>query len=277
MNSSNTCTKIIQNLIGICMITFAIPTLAQQKPLPVKKSVPLPVITTLPASYAKRSLDEIENPYHLEEGSNTRTEYSMLARDTGYLEIGNYRIRVSAFTKMEHQEITGKIKFPDSLVYVAMVSTQNDESRDTIILKGNKPSSTLIAQLQKKPADIDPYAWQQLNQTMGFGNDCPPGNCRHHFIAITRTKRLIRVSEPQEITKILPRISTAADAAFAIIKRSHLPTVKTAAIKGGFLVLINEKIGDCPIDFADVLYKVSSTGKQERLGMVITKRTTLCH
>lgn len=277
MNDSNTAIKVIQNLIGICMIVLAIPTLAQQKPTSEKKPVQLPVITTLPASYAKRSLDEIENPYHLEEGSNTRTEYSMLARDTGYFEIGNYRIRVSAFTKMEHQELAGKIKFPDSLIYVAMVSTQNDESRDTIILKGIKPSPTLITRLQQKPADIDPYAWQQLNQTMGFGNDCPPGNCRHHFIAITRTKQLIRVTEPQEIIKILPRISNVTDAVFAIIKRTHIPTVKTAAIKGGYLVVVNEKIGDCPIDYADVLYKISTAGKQERLGMVITKRTTLCH
>jgi hypothetical protein len=222
-------------------------------------------------------LEEIENPYGLEEGSNTRIEYSALAKDTGFLNIGSYRIRISGLTKREHQEISGKIKFPDSLSFVAMVFLQDGEPRDTIILKGTKPSAALINKLQKRPADIDPYAWQQINRTLGFGNDCPPGDCRRHIIAITRSNKMIKVTEPEEMVKILPRIHSELDAVFAISKRNYLPTTKTARIKEGYLVLMNEKISDCPINYADVLYKVSFTGKIERMGMVITKKTTLCH
>ena len=250
---------------------------AQQKNIPAKKQLPQPIITKLPESFSNRSLEEIENPYALEEGTNTRKEYSALAQDTGFLNIGAYRIRLSGFTKWEHQDIVGKIKFPESLSFVAIVYLQNGEPRDTIALKGTKPTATLIKKLEKKPAAIDPYAWQQLNRTIGFGNDCPPGDCRHHFIAISRSNRLIKVTEPMEMPRILPRIRSAQDALFAIIKKDYLPTAKTAKTQEGYLLLINEKISDCPINYADILYKVSHSGKIERLGMVITKRTTLCH
>lgn len=255
----------------------ALMSLAQKKTIPQKTKTPPAIITRLPDAFSKRSLEEIENPYALEEGSNTRIEYSILARDTGYLNIGAYRIRINGFSKMDYQEAKGKLRFPDSLRFVAVVHTQNGEPTDTIILKGTKPSSTLISRLNQKPPDIDPYAWQQLNRTMGFGNDCPPGDCRRHFIALTASGRLIKVNDPQEMTKILPRIHGATDALFYVVKKNHLPTAKTARIRDGFLVVINEKISDCPINFADVLYKVSFAGKTERMGLVITKRTTLCH
>lgn len=256
---------------------FVLMSHAQKKMIPQKSKDPLPVITMLPDSYSKRSLEEIENPYALEEGTNTRKEYSVLAKDTGYLNIGAYRIRINGFSRMDYQEAKSKLRFPDSLRFVAVVHTQNGEPTDTIILKGIKPSSALISRLNQKPPDVDPYAWQQLNRTMGFGNDCPPGECRRHFIAITASGRLIRVNDPQEMTKIMPRIQSATDALFHVVKKNELPTAKTARVSDGFLVIINEKISDCPINFADVLYKVSFTGKTERMGMVITKRTTLCH
>jgi hypothetical protein len=261
----------------MALFSILMPAIAQQKKIPPKKKPTSPIIGLLPDSFAKRSLEEIENPYSLEEGSNTRTEYSVLARDTGFLNVGAYRIRISGFSKIEHQEVSDKIRFSDSLTFVAVVLLQDGVPRDTIILKGTKPSAALINKLQKRPADIDPYAWQQLNRTQGFGNDCPPGDCRRHFIAITKTNRLIKVVEPEEMSKIQPRIHSDLDALFAITKRNLVPTAKTAKINDGFLVLLNEKISDCPIDFADILYKVSFTGKIEKLGMVITKRTTLCH
>jgi hypothetical protein len=268
---------LIRFLFTTILFSILLPANAQQKKIVPKKTPALPIISRLPDSFSKRSLEEIENPYGLEEGSNTRVEYSVLARDTGFLNIGSYRIRISGFTKIEHQEISGKIKFPDSLSFVAIVFLQDGEPRDTVVLKGTKPSASLINKLEKKPANADPYAWQQLNRTLGFGNDCPPGDCRRHFITITKSNRLIKVIEPEEMPKILPRIHSSLDALFAITKRNHLPTAKTAKIKDGFLILLNEKISDCPIDFADVLYKVSFTGKIEKLGMVITKKTTLCH
>jgi hypothetical protein len=277
MTRYNSAIYIIRVLFTTALFSVLLPAMAQQNKIPPQKKPALPVIIKLPDSFSKRSLEEIENPYGLEEGSNTRVEYSVLTRDTGFLNIGAYRIRISGFTKIEYQEITGKIKFPDSLGFVAMVFLQDGEPRDTVVLKGTKPSGTLINKLEKRPADTDPYAWQQLNRTLGFGNDCPPGDCRRHFIAITRSSRLIKVIEPEEIIKILPRVQTALDAVFAITKQNHVPTAKTARIKDGYLVLLNEKISDCPINFADILYKVSFTGKIERLGMVITKRTTLCH
>jgi hypothetical protein len=268
---------IIRFLFTTALFSVLLPANAQQKKIPPQKKPALPVIIRLPDSFAKRSLEEIENPYGLEEGSNTRVEYSALSRDTGFLNIGAYKINIPGFTKIEPQEIIGKIKFSDSLRFVAIVNLQNGEPRDTIVLKGIKPAAALINKLQKRPADIDPYAWQQINRTLGFGNDCPPGDCRRHFIAITRSNRLIKVAEPEEMVKILPRIHSELDAVFAISKRDYLPTAKTARIKDGFLVLLNEKISDCPINYSDVLYKVSFTGKIERLGMVITKKTTLCH
>jgi len=273
--SSTMC--IIRFLFTTALFSVLLPANAQQKKISPKTTASLPIITRLADSFAKRSLEEIENPYGLEEGSNTRIEYSALSRDTGFLNMGAYRLRLSGFTKRQHQEISGKIKFPDSLSFVAIVFFQDGDPKDTVILRGIKPSDAVINKLQKRPADINPYAWQQLNRTMGFGNDCPPGDCRRHFIAITKSNRLIKVIEPEEMTKILPRIHSELDAVFAITKRNHLPTAKTAKIKDGFLVLLNEKISDCPINYADILYKVSFTGKIEKLGMVITKKTTLCH
>lgn len=204
-------------------------------------------------------------------------DYSVLKNDTGFLNIGEYRINLSRFTNYKRESIIGNLSFPDSLVYVAIVNNRGEESTDTTIIRGKKPDPLLIKKLQRKPAEIDAYAWQELSRKQGFGNDCPPGNCTHYFIAITKTKRLIKVSNPEDLFKILPRIKTGNDAFFHIVKNDYWPRGKYAKTKDGFLVLLNEKISNCPIDYADILYQVDYNGKLVQLGRVITQKTMLCH
>lgn len=236
-----------------------------------------PTWGNLDKSYGKRSLEEIENPHAIEEGANDRIDYSVVAKDTGRLNIGEYWINLSRFYSYKQESIINSLSFPDSLVYVAIVNNRGDDSFDTTIIRGKKPDPLLIKKLQQRPAAIDPYAWQELSRKQGFGNDCPPGNCTHYFIAITKTRRLIKVSNPDELGKILPRIKTGNDAFFSVVKNDYWPRGKYAKTKDGFLVLLNEKITNCPIHYADILYRIGFDGKISQLGRVITQKTLLCH
>lgn len=236
-----------------------------------------PVWGNLDKSYAKRSLEEMENPHAIEEGANNRVDYSVATKDTGRLNTGAYWINLSRFYTYKQESIINSLSFPDSLVYVAIVNNRGDDHSDTTIIRGRQPDAVLIKKLQKKPANIDAYAWQELSRQQGFGNDCPPGNCTHYFIAITKTKRLIKVSNPDKLVKILPKIKTGNDAFFSIVKNDYWPRGKYAKTTDGFLVLLNEKITNCPIHYADVLYKVGFDGKISQLGRVITQKTMLCN
>lgn len=236
-----------------------------------------PTWGSLGKEYAKRSLEEMENPYAIEEGTNNRVDYSVATKDTGRLNIGAYWINLSRFYTYKQESIINSLSFPDSLVYVAIVNKRGDDHSDTTIIRGRQPDAMLIKKLQKKPANIDAYAWQELSRQQGFGNDCPPGNCTHYFIAITKTKRLIKVSNPDNLVKILPKIKTGHDAFFSIVKNDYWPRGKYAKTTDGFLVLLNEKITNCPIHYADVLYKVGFDGKISQLGRVITQKTMLCN
>lgn len=231
----------------------------------------------LDKAFAKRSLEEIENPYAIEDGSNNKIDYSVLKKDTGRLNIGAHWINLERFYNFKQESITKSLSFPDSLLYVAIVNNRGDDYTDTTIIRGKKPDALLIKRLQKKPANIDPYAWQELSRKQGFGNDCPPGNCTHYFIAITKTKRLIKVSNPEDLFKILPTINTGNDAFFSIVKNDYWPRGKYAKIKDGFLVLLNEKITNCPIHYADILYMVGFDGRVSQLGRLITQKTLLCN
>lgn len=236
-----------------------------------------PTWGNLEMEFAKRSLEETENPYAIEKSTNNSIDYSVVNKDTGRLNIGAYWINLARFYNYKQESIMGSLSFPDSLVYVAIVNNRGEDSFDTTIIRGKKPDPLLIKKLQQRPAAIDPYAWQELNRKQGFGNDCPPGNCTHYFIAITKTKRLIKVSNPDDLVKILPRIKTGNDAFFSIAKNDYWPRGKYAKTKDGFLLLLNEKISNCPIDYADVLYQIDNNGKQVQLGRVITQKTMLCH
>jgi hypothetical protein len=236
-----------------------------------------PPMVRLKKTEAGQSIEELENPYNIEERSQSAMDYSVLKNDTGFLNIGEYRINLSRFTNYKQESIIKSLSFPDSLVYIAIVSNRGDDSFDTTIIRGKKPDPLLIKKLQRKPTEIDAYAWQELSRKQGFGNDCPPGNCTHYFIAITSTKRLIKVSNPDDLLKILPRLKTGNDAYFHIVKNDYWPRGKYAKTKNGFLVLLNEKISNCPIDYADVLYQVDYNGKLVQLGRVITQKTMLCH
>lgn len=236
-----------------------------------------PTMVRLENIFENNSIEALENPHKIEERTNSTIDYSVLKKNTGFLDIGEFRINLSRFTNYSQEPIIKSLSFLDSLVYIAIVNNRGGDKFDTTIIRGKKPSPSLIKNLQKRPPSIDPYTWQEIRRKEGFGNDCPPGNCTHYFIAITKTNRLIKVSNPDDMMKILPRIKTGNDAFFQIVQNNSRPKGKYAKTKEGFLVLLNEKISNCPINYADVLYRVDNIGNMVQLGRVITKKTTLCN
>jgi len=267
-----------QQLLDLLKKSYAISNQpAIKKKIDSLEGLLTPAIIRLENVFENNSIEALENPYKIEERSNSTIDYSALKKNIGFLNIGEFRINLSRFTNYKQESIIKSLSFPDSLVYVAMVKNHGDDKFDTIIIRGKKPDPLLIKKLQQRPAAIDPYAWQEIRRKEGFGNDCPPGNCTHYFIAITKTKRLIKVSNPDDMFKILPSIKTGNDAFFQVVQNDYRPKGKYIKTKDGFMVLLNEKISNCPIDYADVLYQVDNDGKLVMRGRVITKKTMLCN
>jgi hypothetical protein len=235
-----------------------------------------PVIISVKQDVASLSLEEMENPHRLETKKRNDSNYTALAMNSGMYRIGEYQIDMSKFKDVKSAD--RKYSFAAGLTYVALIrvngsDAMGDELRyDTTILFGSKPSTFVSAD---KAMDPTPWKFKLFNE--GFGNDCPPGVCTHYFIAINSMNQLITAMNLEQLKNIIPVIKQPADAVLFV--RQDIANIdgKYAKTKDGFLVLVNRTISECPIDYADILFHVSMNGELKQLGMVITKKTVLCH
>ncbi len=232
------------------------------------------IIMKLPDSLLAIPADERYNRYALEIVDGRSENKSALDWKDGLLDIGDYRINLARFSDFEQGKFFNKLSWPDTIAYVAMVSTGRGMGNDTTVLFSRQLTVTQKKRLKQAPKRA---GYEDFHQPVGFGNDCPPGDCRHYFIGLSTRNKIIQVNGPGEMNKLIPRTQNPYDAWFVLENASFWPRGKFAKLKDGFLVLLNKKIRDCQIDYADILYHVHENGSSEELGRVLTQKTTLCH
>lgn len=239
-----------------------------------------PVLISVKDKVKSMSLEEMENPYNLTMRPRNDSDYTALNRKSGMYRIGEVSINLSKFKSFEKNIDLAKLSFSDSLNYIATVyvngtSASEEFKEDTVMMRGEKTQDwKSIKNISEEP---DQEFWKIRKNAEGFGNDCPPGICTHYFMALTKSGFLINVKNVEEISKILPEVKTQNDALFLLTLGTNFTNGKYAKTKEGYLILLNRKITDCPIDYADILYQVDKKGKITNLGRVITRKTALCH
>jgi hypothetical protein len=231
------------------------------------------IIMKLPDSLLAIPAEERYNRYALEIIDGRSEDKSALGWKDGLLDIGDYRINLAGFNDFVQDKFYGKLSWPDTIVYVAMVSTGRGMSNDTTVLFTKQLTVTQKNRLKQVPK----RGYEDFQQPPGFGNDCPPGDCRHYFIGLSMRGKIVQVNGPGEMNKLIPRTQNPYDAWFVLENASYWPRGKFAKVKDGYLVLVNKKTRDCQIDYADILYHVHENGSSEELGRVLTQKTTLCH
>ena len=239
-----------------------------------------PLLISVKDEVKSMSLEEMENPYNLTMRPRNDSDYTALNRKSGMYRIGEVSINLSKFRTFEKNIDLARLSFSDSLVYVATVFVNGTNSseefkEDTVLMRGENPRDW--KSIKNISDELDQEPWRLRKTAQGFGNDCPPGICTHYFIAVTKSGFLINVKSVDEINKILPVVKTQNDALFLLTLSTNFPNGKYAKTKEGYLILLNRKISDCPIDFADILYQVDKKGKITNLGKVITRKTGLCN
>ena len=239
-----------------------------------------PVLISVKDQIRSMSLEEMENPHNLKMRPRNDSDYTALNRKSGMYRIGEVSINLSKFRSFEKNIDVAGLSFSDSLDYVATVfvngtNASEEFKEDTVMMRGkNIQDWKSIKNISEEP---DQEFWKIRKTAQGFGNDCPPGICTHYFMAVTKSGFLINVKTVEEIGKILPVVKTQNDALFLLTLSTNFPNGKYAKTNEGYLILLNRKISDCPIDYADILYQVDKKGKITNLGRVITKKTALCN
>lgn len=239
-----------------------------------------PVLISSKDKVKSMSFEEMENPYNLTMRQRSDSDYTALNRKSGMYRIGEVSINLSKFRSFEKNIDLAKLSFSDSLDYIATVfvngtNTSEEFKEDTVMMRGENPKDwKSIKNISEEP---NQEFWKIRKTAQGFGNDCPPGICTHYFMAVTKSGFFINVKTVEEIGKILPVVKTQNDALFLLTLSTNFPNGKYAKTKEGYLILLNRKISDCPIDYADILYQVDRYGKVKELGRVITRKTALCH
>lgn len=258
--------KVIQLLMLLLAIFYCITTSAQKKSTPI-------IISRLPDSLLAIPAVERYERYQLEITDGRSGDSSSLYKKIGMLDIGDYRINLLFFSDFSQEAIFQKLSWPDTLLYVAEVATGRTETNDTTVIFSKALTAAQKTRLKtiKKWSEFD-----DLYYNYGFGNNCPPGDCKHYFIGLTSRNNIIRAVNPGELKKLLPWVRNPYDAWFMLEGALYWPKGKYAKVDDGYLLLLNKRTRDCQIDYADILYHVSLKGEVEELGRVLTQKTNLC-
>lgn len=250
--------------IGVCFVLYACS----------------PAMISVKQEVSKLSLEEMENPYNLTMRQRNDSDYSAIQKTAGFYRIGEVKINLAKFKFLDTKFNVSSLSFSDSLIYTAIVrvrgtASSEDYNEDTILISGEQILNW--KELKKMGTEADPEPWKMKSEVKGFGNDCPPGICTHYFIAVTKSGYIINANNIESLSQMIPIVTTPYDALFFIALNTYFPQGKFAKNQDGYLILLNESISDCPIDYADILYQVDRYGKVKELGRVITRKTALCH
>jgi len=239
-----------------------------------------PVMISVKQEVNKLSLEEIENPHNLTMRQRNDSDYSAIQKTVGLYRIGEVKINLAKFEVLEPNFNLSSLSFADSLIYTAIVrvrgsASSEDYQEDTVKISGENFINW--KGLKNISPEVDQEPWKIKTEIKGFGNDCPPGNCTHYFLTVTKSGYIINATNIESLSNMIPVIKSPYDAMFYIAVNTYFPPARFAKTKDGYLILLNKSISDCPIDYADILYHVDRYGKVKELGRVITRKTALCH
>lgn len=202
------------------------------------------------------------------------TNYTVINHDKGKYQIGDTVIERSTFITFQgDNKSLGSISFNKKLIYLAKVEirgadfSSQDNIGDTTIIWGTKKI-------------IKPFLKKRINgfvrqPDFGFPNYCPPSQCLHYYIGVNNTKKLVTAFNPADLKKLIPKVVSPADAFFFIEDNPNMRGIY-ALSKKGYCILINTRVRDCPMTYADKLYFVDFKGNVKEMGEKITQITRLC-
>jgi len=207
-----------------------------------------------------------------EDIAESDSNYSAITVQKGYYRIGDTVIHLSAFKTYDQPFSWDSISFSKNLLAIARININGmyaysyDATADTQMLRGRKQQLSPSVKKQR-------YRW--MEQTIGFSNSCPPGSCYHYYAAKHRTKGLVSATDRATLQQWIPIVKRPADALF-LLKDTWMHIARFQRTKHGFFILINERIRDCKMTFADVLYFIDVKGNIKTIGSNVTYISKAC-
>jgi hypothetical protein len=202
------------------------------------------------------------------------TNYTFINHEKGKYKIGDTVIERSNFKSFQGDKISpGSISFNKKLLYLAKIEIRgeayNPEENlgDTTIIFGTRKMIKPFVKKRKMGFYDQPH--------VGFLNYCPPSRCFHYYIGINNAKILLKAFNSTDLKKLIPKVITPADAFFFVEDNPYIGGIY-ALSKKGYLIVINTKVRDCPMTFADKLYFIDFKGNVKEMGENTTQITRLC-
>jgi hypothetical protein len=202
------------------------------------------------------------------------TNYTVINQEKGKYKIGDTVIERSNFKSFQGDKISSKLlSFNKKLLYLAKIEIRreayNPEENlgDTTIIFGTRKMIKPFVKKRKMGFYDQPH--------VGFLNNCPPSRCFHYYIGINNAKILVKAFNSTDLKKLIPKVITPADAFFFVEDNPYIGGIY-ALSKKGYLVVINTKVRDCPMTFADKLYFIDFKGNVKEMGENTTQITRLC-
>lgn len=196
------------------------------------------------------------------------TNFTFINHEKGKYKIGDTVIERSNFKSFQGDKISpGSISFNKKLLYLAKIEIRGEAYNpqenlgDTTIIFGTPKMIKPFVKKRKMGFFDQPH--------YGFPNNCPPSQCFHYYIGINNSKMLVKAFNPTDLKKLIPKVITPADAFFFVEDNPYIGGIY-ALSKKGYLVLINTKVSDCPMTYADKLYFIDFKGNVTEMGENIT-------
>lgn len=212
------------------------------------------------------------------EHEREEADRSVLKQKNGVFKFGENNINLTDFHAIKLEKGWHKnLSFRKDVVALARIESRN-EHEDTLWLKGAKnPGLKKSLNRYKTKKERNSYRYGP-SYGRGMGSHCPPGQCFHYFLALTGKGEWIELRSEGELTKILPEVKNDWDAVFLTTADLYaFEPILASRSANGWQLLLNTRVRDCPITYADKLIGISKKGQVMELGSTTSRVTKLCY
>lgn len=192
-------------------------------------------------------------------------DYSAMEKKSGIYVIGDTAIHLDSFAFHNVELKYNAVSFDKKFLHIAQISFGH--RRDTVMIKGSKKSLKTKRQLNSY------MTYEQ--ESSGFINRCPPGRCYHYYVGVKGNGKRVSANNLRELRVLIPVVKKVSDA-FFLIDDNNFQKGRYYKAGGSYYILINKRVQDCHMTFADILYRVDADGSVTELGRNITEITNLC-
>lgn len=174
--------------------------------------------------------------------------------------------KVDSILKIKYfNDTVGFINFPNSLLLDSLIPNEAISYWELNLNSGDENFTNLYKSTKgENKLSNDTFVLTKANSS--FGTVCPPSSCSWYISTKLKNGKTETVTDWRTLSTFIGKIDNQFDAylwltCFNVSPSQNIPlkvstSLKYKIINDGYLILVNRRVGDCPIVNADILYFV---------------------